>query len=312
MELFSIILPETCAGSADKLGALLTEHLIADLHKTAGSRSKEQREMPVYFESSEEVRVNCKAVMARFHLRTHGPVIFQSAASAIAEFVVAEMENEMLRSFITRKFPDTRHGEDRRILDYCNELMQGKEWDGLGGKFKEADQARRRDKIEQEIREYLHEGITLNLEGFATFRLSAYRKELAEIVEYAMDEYAMDKQYQEFISLLKYFVQMQDEKVAHVHVLHKGGQEFVMYDSRFKPIEAKPSPDRIVAEMLETEMNMEDMVVSTLISVAPGQITIHTRQPELQVIRTLQTIFEGRVKLCVKCPSCAESLDVLR
>lgn len=312
MELFSIILPEANVGSADKLGVLLKEHLIADLHKTVGSRSKEKREIPVYFEVSEGFRVNCMAILAKFHLRTHGPYIFQSAASAIAEFVVAEMESKMLRSLITRKYPGTRQGEDQRILDYCNELLQGREWDGLGSKFKEADRARRKDKVMLEIREYLHEGTTLNLEGFATFRLSAYRKELSEIVEYAMDEYAMDKQYQEFISLLKYFVQMQDEKVAHVHVLHKGGQEFAMYDSRFQPIDAKPSPDRIVAEMLETEMNMEDMVVSTLISVAPGQITIHTRQPELNVIRTLQTIFEGRVKLCVKCPSCAESLDVLR
>lgn len=310
MELFTIVLPDANAGSADKLGKLLKENLNADLHKTDHSRGDDS-ELPVYIEDRDGDKLYCKGILPKFHLRTHGPAIFKAAAAAIAEFVVADMESEMLRSIIVRKYPATRQGEDRRILTYCNELLLGREWDGLGSKFREADRTRRKQKVSQEIKHYLREGITLNLGGFAAFRLASYRKELAEIVDYAMDEYAMDKQYQEFISLLKYFVQMQDEKVAHVHVLHKGGQEFAMYDNRFQPIEAKPSPDRIVAEMLETEMNMEDMVVSTLISVAPGQITIHTRQPELQVIRTLQTIFEGRVKLCVKCPSCTESLDVM-
>ena len=43
-------------------------------------------------------------------------------------------------------------------------------------------------------------------------------------------------------------------------------------------------------------MNMEDMIVSTLITVSPQQIVIHTRQPELPVMRTLETIFELRVR----------------
>ena len=61
--------------------------------------------------------------------------------------------------------------------------------------------------------------------------------------------------------------------------------------------------------MLETEMNIEDMVISSLISVSPKQITVHTRQPELQVIRTIETIFDGKVNVCVQCSSCASTLD---
>ncbi|MNR22529.1 YtxC-like family protein [compost metagenome] len=53
--------------------------------------------------------------------------------------------------------------------------------------------------------------------------------------------------------------------------------------------------------MLESEMNMEDMIVSTLITVSPEQIVIHTRYPDQPIMRTLETIFEHRVKLCTDC-----------
>ena len=61
--------------------------------------------------------------------------------------------------------------------------------------------------------------------------------------------------------------------------------------------------------MLESEMNMEDMIVSTLITVSPQQIVIHTRQPELPVMRTLETIFEQRVRLCCACSQCGQHFD---
>ena len=78
--------------------------------------------------------------------------------------------------------------------------------------------------------------------------------------------------------------------------------------NNFECSKAVPT-DRIVAEMLETEMNMEDMIVSTLITISPEQIVIHTRQPELPVMRTLETIFELRVQLCSDCGHCRSYFD---
>ncbi|MOA34458.1 YtxC-like family protein [compost metagenome] len=121
----------------------------------------------------------------------------------------------------------------------------------------------------------------------------------------------LDKQYQEFISLLKYFVCLQDTKVAMVHLLHKGGHDFMLYDESFKPLNPNPPSDKLVAEMLETEMNIEDMVISSLISVSPRHITVHTRQPDMQVIRTIETIFDQRVSVCESCASCSRNLDEL-
>ncbi|OBZ09308.1 MULTISPECIES: putative sporulation protein YtxC [Bacillales] len=307
MELFTISLPTSLQKSVDKLTNLLKEQVLDDLH----IGSKKERQAIVEFLPISDQDVSCQAILPHFQLKTHGPAVYHAAAKAIAEFVVSELEPTMLSTIIRRKYRNSHSTDAAAIERYCHDLLHGKEWDSLGTKFLDADRLRRKGKVTTEVEQFLQENTQLNVTGFTTFRLKPYRKELAEVVEYALDEYVLDKQYQEFISLLKYFVFLQDTKLPMVHLLHKGGHDFMLYDESFQLLDPNPPTDRIVAEMLETEMNIEDMVISSLIAVSPNHITIHTRQPDMQVIRTIETIFDQRVTVCVQCASCSSSLDEL-
>lgn len=306
MDLFTVTLPEKLYDSAEQLLQLMTEQTNNELHNYAQTDAAADG---IARYELREGAINCLAILPAFQLQLHGELVYRSASKAIAEFIIQKLEPVMLSAIVSRKYRGNPSMETAVIERYCHDLLQGKDWEGLGSKFQEADRLRRRNKISDDLERYLQEETELQLEGFTTFRLQSYRNELAEIAEYALDEYVLDKQYQEFISLLKYFVQMQESKVPLVHLLHKGGHDFAMYDVSFRALEQKPPADRIVAEMLETEMNIEDMVISSLISVSPKQITIHTRQPEMQVIRTIETIFDGKVNVCVQCSSCASTLD---
>ena len=53
-------------------------------------------------------------------------------------------------------------------------------------------------------------------------------------------------------------------------------------------------------ERLDQDMEIEDMVVSTLISVSPARMIIHTRRPELPVIVTLAHIFDNRAEVSLR------------
>ncbi|RJX39314.1 sporulation protein [Paenibacillus pinisoli] len=302
MDLFRIAMHDE--ETVECLQSLLEEQVNADLHRSARESS-----LPLVQFVKEKEAVRCTAQLPQFQLKADGPFLYKSAAGAVAEYVISHMEPGLLSSIIRKKYQGNPSMDAVVIEKYCHDLLHGKEWEGLGHRFQEADRARRKGKIADEIEKYLEVETELNLSGLLTFRLRSYRKELTEIVEYALDEYVLDKQYQEFISLLKYFVQLQESKVPLVHLVHKGGHDFMLYNESFQTLEPKPPSDRIVAEMLETEMNIEDMVISSLISVSPKQIMIHTRNPDMQVIRTIETIFDNRVKICVKCPSCSSTLD---
>jgi putative sporulation protein YtxC len=228
--------------------------------------------------------------------------IVRVAAEGLAEYVLTESEPLLLRAIIRKQY---RYEADEyldTIIWHCRQLLYG---NGTPEEIVHSAETRgrRKKKVAQELQAYLEEHASIHLDGYITFRLGAYWEELREIVEYAVDEFVMDKQYQEFISLLRYFVCLQEPKIAEVHLIHVRDGEFALFDDRHEPIEHRPV-DRVVAEMLEAEMNVEDMVVSSLITLSPKQIVIHTRQKDLQVIRTIEAIFEERVELCTSCRSC--------
>ncbi|MCK9862405.1 putative sporulation protein YtxC [Paenibacillus sp. ATY16] len=303
MELFTVTLPSNMEQSAAQLAALMAEYTTNDLHIA------HIEEDAIQYTLLSDKEISCQAILPYFQLANHSQSVLQAASKALAEFIVTDMEPLILAAIIRRKYRNN-HAIDAPVIEkYCHELLHGTEWDGLGTRFLDADRQRRKTKVAEEIDRYLQENSVLHLDGLTSFRLLPYRTELAEIVDYALDEYVLDKQYQEFISLLKYFVGLQESKVPIVHLVHKGSHDFVLFNEKFQPFEPKPHSDKLVAEMLETEMNIEDMVISSLIAVSPKHIMIHTRQDDMQVIRTIETIFDNRVSICTQCPACSPCFE---
>ena len=79
-----------------------------------------------------------------------------------------------------------------------------------------------------------------------------------------MDELLLDKQYEEFIGLLQYFVHFQEPLTPLVHLMHKKDQEFVVLDEKFTSIHI-PAGGGMVARIDDQELEMENAVVSSLI-----------------------------------------------
>lgn len=300
MELLTVSLMSASDETMEKLEQSLHVEF-ADLHSPKYRKSRSAVRM-----EREDQAIRFFADLHDFQLEKDGPPVYRRTALALAGYIVTELEPLLIKAIIRKQFHYEDPQEAEAIERYCRSLLEGTEFaeeEESSPAGAEVDRQRRKQKVAAEIEAFLGENTRIHLDGFVTFRLASYWEELREITAYAIDEYVMDKQYQEFISLLKYFVRMQEVKLPIVHVLHKGGSEFALYDEHFELLDAAPA-DRIVVDMLESEMNMEDMIVSTLITVSPKQIVIHTRQPEIAVMRTLESIFENRVRLCVDCGHC--------
>jgi hypothetical protein len=166
--------------------------------------------------------------------------------------------------------------------------------------------ARRKRHIAEELLAYLQERPSLHLEGYITFRLDKYWEELAEAAEAAVDEFVTDRQYREFVGLLNEFVGRQQPRVSGVNLVLKADGGFALYDEAFRPMD--PAGNGRLADefagIAEEDLNVEDMVVSCLLAISPREITLHARDHELPVVRTIGAIFAGRVTLCAGCRSC--------
>jgi putative sporulation protein YtxC len=237
------------------------------------------------------------------------PSFIKALSTAIAEHITTRMEFSIIQGLIRREFKLDSEEEILCVEGYVTQFLRGGEDTAMA--TLEAVK-RRQAAIVYRLETYLHQNSHLVLEGFIRFRLQEYLEELRDVVEYAVDECIMDRQYQEFISLLQYFVYMLETKIPLAHLIHKGGHEFLILNDQLEVVDMQELDTTLKLEVLEKDVNFEDMIVSTLISVAPEMIYIHTREPELPIIKTITQIFEARTKVCPYCRMCHPFLGGIR
>ena len=153
--------------------------------------------------------------------------------------------------------------------------------------------------------DYFDNSNNIILDGFVNFRLKEYIKDLKEVVDKAVDDFLMDREYKEFIRLLRYFVDIQEPKIDTVHVIVSYDNRYTLLDEKKKEI-TNECIQEYVNEIAEGEINYDDLLVSSLITFAPRKIIIHCtgqfRNKEL--METIKNVFSGRVVICQGCDVC--------
>lgn len=171
----------------------------------------------------------------------------------------------------------------------------------------EAYRIARQSRVAARIRSYLETADELVLEGFLIFRLKDYVEELEDMVDRAVDDFLMEREYREFIRLLRCFVEAQEPRLDEVHVLLNAKGTFRLVDGRLNSVGSDHLED-LVVEMMEKEVNYEDLLVSALISIVPNRIRIHCRSESRadENIETVMSVFGSRVSFCPGCDLCQQ------
>jgi putative sporulation protein YtxC len=145
--------------------------------------------------------------------------------------------------------------------------------------------------------------------GFVRFRLQEHWGDLFELVEAGFDDYLEDKQYQEFVELLRYFISVQETKHDLIHVVPSLDKHFHLYDE---------CGEQILLDHLDAILNMEeqkcreeDYLVSALVTLAPRQIVFHRAEDRQALAQTIGNIFDKRLLACTSCPYCLASRRAL-
>ncbi|MHB0886428.1 MAG: putative sporulation protein YtxC [Bacillota bacterium] len=225
-------------------------------------------------------------------------------ANALSDVIINEWERNLLRKLIRTSYYYFTEEEQDSIYDYARRGLTG----GAGGKDAEVlYKINRKGRVLEKLLEYLKGNSELVVEGFVTFRLREYVADLEEAVDQAVDDFLLEREYNEFIRLLKYFVDAQEPKLDLVHVFLNQDGTFKLADSQQNVINNEYL-EEFVAEMVESEVNYEDLLVSALITIAPKTLTVHTRKTgdTDETLETIRNVFGDRAKFCYGCLLCEE------
>ncbi|MGL5507127.1 MAG: sporulation protein YtxC [Paraclostridium sp.] len=138
----------------------------------------------------------------------------------------------------------------------------------------------------------------INIDGFVKFRMKELLGYISNIVDIALEEYIMKKDHDEFINVLKYFIEVQDGKIDILKVYIKKDNSVILCDKDDKIIENE-NDEELINMFVKENLNYEDFLISTLLSLCPKEILIYNsakNHKSNEIIETIKSIFAGRVK----------------
>lgn len=227
-------------------------------------------------------------------------------ANALSDIIINFFEPKLIKKIIKNDYFYFSNDEQNLLYEYTLDILNFNE---LEGKYDLLCQIRRKSYVLHKILNYLSENSTIILDGFVRFRLKEYIMQLEVAVDEAVNEYLTNREYQEFIWLLRYFVDLQNPRIDLVHVVFKDNK-FYLFDRQINPIENDEFLESIAKE--NSEINIDDVMISTLINIAPKRIVIHgfKGSEKIEVINALYNIFEAKIVFCNCCDICRDLIPL--
>lgn len=224
-----------------------------------------------------------------------------NVSNALADYIIWCYEEKLIRRIVNANYCYFSKNERKEILREAFLVTKNEDKSFLNTLL----QIRRRNIIVKSLMEYFENTNSVILDGFINFRLSDYIKDLEEIIEKAVDSFLMEKEYREFIKLLKYFVDIQEPKYDNIHIIVDTQGKYTLYDEKGKEI-TNECIKEYLNEISQGEINYDDLLVSSLITLAPKKVTIHCIESfkNNQLLETIRNIFHNNIVICKGCNIC--------
>lgn len=222
--------------------------------------------------------------------------------NVLADYIISQYETKLIGRILNTNYCYFSLNERKDILKIALKNLNEVDSKSL---LNSLYNIRRKNIIIKKLMEYFESNNEINVDGFVTFRLQDYSKDLENIVEKAVDDYLMEREYKEFIRLLKYFVEVQDSKIDTVHIIVTDEDKYILYDENETEITNQCIED-FMNEVTEGEMNYDDLLVSSLITLAPKRIVIHgiNKIKNKELLETIKSVFAEKVLSCKECSLC--------
>jgi putative sporulation protein YtxC len=226
-------------------------------------------------------------------------------SNALADYIMRNYEEKLLARIINNNYCYFNASERKDILQKATSIIKNEDKSILNSLYK----IKRRNLIVRSLLDYFDNSNNIILDGFVNFRLKEYIKDLEEIADKAVDDFMTDREYREFIRLLRYFVDIQEPKLETVHIIVGSDNKYTLLDDCKREI-TNECIQEYVNEISQGEINQDDLLVSSLITFAPKKVIIHCKGQfkNKELMDTIKNVFLGKVLICQGCDICTVNL----
>ena len=150
------------------------------------------------------------------------------------------------------------------------------------------------------LRSFLKSNKSIVLEGFINFRLKEYIEYLRTLLQEAVNQFILDKEYIEFVNLLKGYVDSKIPDNKQVNLIYVNNEAILLSeDGNLIDLEVFDSK-----YLSDITFSNNDYVLNTLVGLIPSKIILHLVSPKDNFIKTIELIFGNKVLYCENCNLC--------
>lgn len=160
----------------------------------------------------------------------------------------------------------------------------------------------RKQMIQKALLSFIQESKSMILDGFVNFRLKEYMSYLDNIVDTAVNQFIIEKEYNEFINLLKIYIDSKPAECEILHLIYINGESILLdADKNIVSVSENILNSKYLSDI---SFSSNDFALNTLLTLLPAKVEMHVIGIEDEFIDTIKQIFEGRVSVCKDCNIC--------
>ena len=233
------------------------------------------------------------------------PEFYNEIANSICNCIIQCYEPNIRKKTLYSNYFYFSNPDIEQIENNCSELLSNSDTDKNHFSSQDTtnhDFSDRKIELWTIILKYITSHKSIVLDGFVNFRISAYLEYLDSAIDSAVNQFVIDKEYFDFIDLLKLYINSNSPLTDFVHLIYKNG-EAILLDKNKNLI--TPAENNLNLNYLsDISFSSNDYALNTLLQLEPATIVIHLVSPADDFINTIQLIFENRVQICTDCSIC--------
>ena len=235
---------------------------------------------------------NYKNIIVHYKGRDDDTFIY-NLANILTNCIMNFYEKNLIKRIVNSDYFYFDKNEKSMIYQNCYELLDDRNSN---------DFDIRREKIYVCLINYIIKNKFFILDGFVNFRLFEYYSLMEECVDVAVNKFIIDKEYKEFIELLRGYIKSQNPRTDTIHVIYSNSEPIIMdekqnilvYENQFEHPKY----------LSDITFSSKDYCLNTLLNLLPKKIIIHLLIDEDEFVETLKLIFENRLMICKECNIC--------
>ena len=237
---------------------------------------------------------NYKNIIIHYLSNADYPYFFSKISNLLSFLIIDEFEDMLIQRIINKNYFYFDSLERNKILKNCYNILSDEYYKWFDKKF---------DALYNSLYAFISEHKMLLLDGFINFRLQDYTSILDEIVAESVNSYIIEKEYMEFISLLKLYIHSQKSNCNIVHLIYHTSESILL--DEHKNIILNSEEIFNAKYLSDISFSSNDYTLNSLLNLLPQKIYIHLIDNQIdEFINTLQLIFENRISICLNCEIC--------